>query len=177
MLAARLRHHYHLLRARLRQLGRPPRPGSGGYCLHVEEEIRHYGRVFERGDGRLIEPVPPVWDEIQRRIAQRIISTTGADVTGHVLQRLAGKPGSRLLSLGCGAGGVELAVAREAPQAEIVGVDLNAQLLALGRTQAEAEGLAVRFYPADLNTARFDWGRFDIVFCQGQSCQAGIGHG
>ena len=90
---------------------------------------------------------------------------TGADVTGHLVQRLARKHGARLLSVGCGAGGVELAVAREAPRAEIVGVDLNEQLLALGRARAEPEGLAVRFCQADLNTAPFDWGRFGVIFC------------
>jgi len=165
MYPARLRHHYHMLRARLRHLWRPPRPGSHSYGRHVQEEIRHYARVFDRPDERLIEPSPPVWEEIQRRVAQRIAAMSGADITGHLLRRLREKPGARLLSLGSGAGGVELAVAREAPRAEIVCVDLNAKLLALGRTQAEAEGLTVRFCPADLNTARFDWGRFGIVFC------------
>ena len=160
----RLRHHYHLLRARLRNLGVALRPGGRGYARHLGEEIEHYSRVFGP-DPRLIEPVPPAWDEIQRRAAALIRARTGADIFEHLLRRLRSRDGMRMLSAGSGPGGVELAFAREAPAAHITCVDVNPELLRRGQQQAAAEGLTVRFEQADLNTISLPARQYDIIFC------------
>jgi ubiquinone/menaquinone biosynthesis C-methylase UbiE len=160
----RLRHRYHLLRARLRDLGVDLRPGGRGYWRHLLEEIEHYSQVFD-GDARLIEPAPPAWEEIQRRAAGLIRARTGADIFEHLLRRLRSRDGVRMLSAGSGPGGIELALAREAPGARITCVDVNPKLIRRGEQQAAAEGLAVRFEQADLNTIRLPAGQYDIVFC------------
>jgi SAM-dependent methyltransferase len=109
--------------------------------------------------------VPPAWTEIQRCAWELIRQATGNDLTGHLLARLQSRPGVRMLSLGSGPGGVELVLAREAPTAEYLCLDLNPETLRMGENSANAEGLPVRFQQADLNTVTLPKGEFDLVFC------------
>lgn len=144
------------------------RPGTAAYDRHARAEMEHYNRLYSGDQAareRLVEPVPPSWVEIQRLAAEHIREASGNDITGHVLARLRGRKRPRLLSLGCGPGGVELVFAREVPDAEYVCLDFNPDLLALGRERAAAEGLTLRFEQADLNTVALPSGEFDVVFC------------
>ncbi len=146
----------------------PPKPGSAAYRRLVSEEIYHYSvshRAESGSDARLIENAPPVWEEIQNRCAERIRQATGADLVGHAVARLGARPGARLISLGSGPGGVELAIAREAPGADFLCLDLNPDAIELGRAQAARERLPVTFEQADLNTARLPEGAFDVALC------------
>ncbi|MBK5294352.1 MAG: class I SAM-dependent methyltransferase [Acidobacteriia bacterium] len=152
---------------RRRMLG-PPKPGSAAYRRQVSEEIQHYSQMHleaAQADARLCEPTPPVWEEIQNRCVERIRSRTGTDIIGHAVTRLAGRPGARLISLGSGPGGVELAIAREARQADFLCLDLNPAILELGREQARREDLPVTFQQADLNTAELPEAAFDVALC------------
>ncbi len=147
------------------------RPGTRAYRRHVGEELKHYGEVHSEEDNaavgkeNLFEPAPPAWDEIHTLAKALIRQQTGNDVDGHVISRLRARPKVRLLSLGSGPGGVELGFAREAPESEIVCMDLNPDLLRLGGERARAENLPVRFEPADLNSVALPANEFDIVFC------------
>lgn len=157
------------IRDRIRQLteGRL-RVGTDAYQRHTKEEIDHYRKLYEKADAdreRLIERVPGVWEEVHRRADERIRALTGNDMRSHVLERLQSRPGVRMLSLGSGPGGVELMFAREAPEAEIVCMDLNPDLLKLGRASAQGEGLPVRFEQADLNTVKLPPREYDLLFC------------
>src|SRR4051794_1980305 len=58
-------------------------------------------------------------------------------------QRLAVKPGSRLLDVGCGAGQLALIAARAG--AQVTGCDIAVNWLDKARARAAAEGLVVRF--------------------------------
>ena len=144
------------------------KPGTAAYDSHSRAEMEHYNRLYG-GDAaareRLVEPAPASWVEIQRLCAEHIREASGADITGHVLERLRARERPRLLSLGCGPGGVEMVFAREVPEAEYVCLDFNPDLLALGRERAAAEGLPLRFEKADLNTVALPHAEFDIVFC------------
>lgn len=144
-----------------------PRPGTGEYDEHVREEIEHYGRIYQEDEARenLMQPVPSAWIEAETRAANLIRQATGNDLVGHLLERLRGSPGSRMLSLGSGPGGVELEIARHVPDAVTLCLDINPDLLRLGRERAEAEGLAVEFAEADLNTVDLPAAAFDVVFC------------
>lgn len=51
----------------------------------------------------------------------------------------------RLLDLGCGYGPIALTMASRAPQATVLGVDVNARAVALARRNAADHGLAARF--------------------------------
>jgi len=145
------------------------RVGSGAYRQRTSEEIEHYHECHGAGEpaaaSALMEPAPAVWEEMQRRASGLVSQELGADIVSYVAGRLAGRAEARLVSLGCGPGGVELAIARQARAASILCLDLNPGVLALGREAAEAEGLNVRFEPTDLNTVTLEPGAFDVVFC------------
>lgn len=142
-------------------------PGTPEYEHHLRGDIEHYSTLFEEDAARerLIEPAPPSWHEAHARAAALIERTTGRDATAHVVDRLRAGKGKRMLSLGSGPGGLELSYGEQAPSAEIVCLDVNPELLALGRERARELGLRVQFEQADLNTAELPRGEFDYVFC------------
>jgi SAM-dependent methyltransferase len=144
-----------------------PKPGTGEYEEHVREEIEHYGRIYQEDSAResLMQPVPPAWIEAETRASELIRQTTGDDLIGHLLGRLRRAPGAPMLSLGSGPGGVELEVARHVPASVIQCMDINPDLLQLGRERARAEALRVEFAEADLNTIDLPAAAFEIVFC------------
>ena len=139
------------------------RVGSRHYRRRVEQEQEHYGEVHESSD--LCEPSPPVWNEIGDRVQELIRRRTGDNVLGHVVSRLRSREGARMVSLGSGACGVELEIARRAPGADVLCMDINPALLERGRQAAEAEGLRLRSAEADLNTVELPRAEFDVIFC------------
>lgn len=167
MKAGSLRELWHRFKARLRAAAAARlRLDSAAYRRRLEEEIRHYESLSaDEGTPSLMEPAPPVWEELQQRAAGLIRERTGNDLVGHVAALLNRRRGARMVSLGSGAGGVELAMAREAPGAEILCLDINSKALERGRRAAAAEGLNVRFREADLNRVELEAGAFDVVFC------------
>jgi len=140
------------------------RPGTPEYRRRTGEEIEHYCEKFSTA-GRLFEPAPPVWEELQRRVAELVRRATGHDVTGYVASRLAALERPRMISLGSGAGGVELVIAREVPRAGILCLDLNPDLLEIARKAARREGLNLQVQQADLNLVELPEKAFDLVFC------------
>lgn len=71
-----------------------------------------------------------------------------AGLTPGLLERIAAFPGERVLDVGCGAGELSLAVARARPDAQVLGVDISAELVAVA--EARAAGMAnCRFVLAD----------------------------
>jgi ubiquinone/menaquinone biosynthesis C-methylase UbiE len=137
-----------------------------GYDEHVREEIAHYDKIYEEAEPEaLVQPVPLVWGEAERAARELIIAATGDDLAGNVISRLNARPGMRLLSLGCGPGGLELHYAEAAPSAEIVAVDINPGLLEKGRERARERDLRVTFEAGDLNTIDLPEAEFDVVFC------------
>ena len=112
-----------------------------------------------------MQPVPSAWVEAETRASALIRQSTGNDLVGHLLERLCAHPGTRMLSLGSGPGGIEIELARKAPEAKVVCVDINPDLLRLGRQRAEALALKVQFAEGDLNTVALPPGAFDLVFC------------
>ena len=142
------------------------RSGSASYARRVAEEVEHYRECHAGAvDGRCMEPAPPAWEEIQRRAADRIREAAGRDLTGYVAERLTRSPDRRMASLGSGPGGVEFVIAREAPGARILCLDLNADVLELGRRAAARQGLTVEFRQADLNAVELPSRAFDVVLC------------
>lgn len=63
----------------------------------------------------------------------------------HIAAKLALKPGHKVLDIGCGWGGMALTLAEETG-AEVDGVTLSTEQLALARQRAEAKGLANRVH-------------------------------
>jgi len=73
--------------------------------------------------------------------------------------------GTRVLDVGCGAGGTTLAAARRAgPTGDVLGVDLSAAMLDVARSRAAAEGLDnVRFLQADAQVHPLPAASFDVA--------------
>jgi ubiquinone/menaquinone biosynthesis C-methylase UbiE len=84
-----------------------------------------------------------------------------------LLEGVALRPGQRVLDVACGTGIVaRLAAPRVAPSGRIVGVDLNAGMLAMARDRASESGLQIDFRQGDAAALPFAAAEFDAVFCQ-----------
>jgi 2-polyprenyl-3-methyl-5-hydroxy-6-metoxy-1,4-benzoquinol methylase len=154
---------------------RPERltPEGAKYKRLAQEEIEHYTQIFindkslagQSARETLLQPVPQSWIEIETRATALVREQTGADLNEHVLSRLQASPGIRMLSLGSGPGGIELALARQAPEAAISCVDLNPDLVQLGQQRADEERLNVTFKSADLNVIDLPRREYEVVLC------------
>lgn len=71
-----------------------------------------------------------------------------AGLTEHLLARIALRSGERVLDIGCGAGELSLAIERARPRAEIVGLDVSADLVAAAQKRA-GERSNLRFVMGD----------------------------
>jgi ubiquinone/menaquinone biosynthesis C-methylase UbiE len=141
---------------------------SDEYKRLVAEEIEHYSQLYADPKAReqLQEPDPAVWLEVERRAGQRIRAVTGRHRDAHAIVHLHERPGANMLSLGSGPGGWELGLAEGLPDVEITCVDLNPDLMALGRERARELGRRVTFTPADLNLVELEPERYDLVACR-----------
>lgn len=54
-------------------------------------------------------------------------------LTQHLLERIALRPGHAVLDIGCGAGELSLALGRGRPDAQVIGLDISADLVAAAR--------------------------------------------
>lgn len=147
------------------------KPGDPGYQHLVRQEIEHYSQIFLGENASvsartaLVEPLPPSWDEIERRARESVRERTGFDLSGHVLKELHRSDGVKMLSLGSGPGGMELEMARQAPQAQIRCIDLNPDLVQLGNQRARQERLNAQFEIGDLNFIDLPAETYDVVYC------------
>jgi ubiquinone/menaquinone biosynthesis C-methylase UbiE len=83
------------------------------------------------------------------------------------LQRIALRPGQRLLDVACGTG----VVARHAapilgPAGSIVGVDLNSDMLAVAQARAAGGGASIEWRQGDAASLPCPEADFDVVLCQ-----------
>src|SRR5579859_5119285 len=90
-----------------------------------------------------------------------------APVTQALIDRAAPQPGERIIDVGCGCGGVSMALAsRVAPTGFVLGVDISGPMLSRARQLAPkgaSEGLPVDFVLADATVYPFDPGSFDLL--------------
>jgi SAM-dependent methyltransferase len=137
------------------------------YREHFAEEKGTYSKVYvgQEAEGLLLEPAPQAWVLLEARIASLLANRTGRTREEHIAAILNAGSGRRLLSLGCGPGGVETSLARLCPEAAIHRIDLNTDLLKLGENRARDEHLSITFEEGDLNTVAFPADLYDVVFC------------
>lgn len=89
------------------------------------------------------------------------IAETFAPIHDRVVEALVIEPGTRVLDVACGTGGVALRASRAG--ADVVGIDISADQLAKARRAAEAEGLVVRFDEGDCQQLPYPDAEFDAV--------------
>jgi 23S rRNA (cytosine1962-C5)-methyltransferase len=139
-----------------------------GHCYWFAEE---HVQKQESFDCRSPEPPPPgtiTENGVRFRVAPGSKHKTGffLDQRDNRKALAAFCPGRRVLDLCCNTGGFAV-YAQMAGAAEVVGVDLDEQALALARQNAQLNGASIRFVQADL----FFWlrdvlpsgQRFDVV--------------
>ncbi|MGJ5178911.1 class I SAM-dependent methyltransferase [Bradyrhizobium oligotrophicum] len=86
-----------------------------------------------------------------------------APVSQILIDRIAAKPGDRILDIGCGCGGLSIALARQvAPGGHVLGVDISAPMLERARAVAPA-GLPAEFVLADATVHPFPPASFDLM--------------
>jgi ubiquinone/menaquinone biosynthesis C-methylase UbiE len=95
----------------------------------------------------------------------RLLALAHRETTDELLDRLDIGEGARCLDVGCGGGEVSFALARRTgPSGHVVGLDMDAVKLELGRAEAARRGLAnVELRQANVN----DWeerGAYDLVY-------------
>jgi ubiquinone/menaquinone biosynthesis C-methylase UbiE len=89
------------------------------------------------------------------------IAETFAAIHDRVVGILAIEPGTRVLDVACGTGGVALRAARAG--AEVVGIDFSADQLEKTRHAADAEGLTVQLDEGDCQELPYADADFDAV--------------
>jgi phosphoethanolamine N-methyltransferase len=93
------------------------------------------------------------------------LSPGGPEEVARVLEGLD-LAGKAVLDIGCGAGGITAALARDYGAAKVVGIDVEEPVCAAARRQAEKQGVADRIEIAQVTPGPFPFpdARFDIVF-------------
>jgi SAM-dependent methyltransferase len=72
----------------------------------------------------------------------RLTDRAFAGLTQRLLERISEHPGHAVLDIGCGAGELSLAIARDRGGAQVVGVDVSADLVAVAARRGESHGNA-----------------------------------
>lgn len=75
------------------------------------------------------------------------------------------RPGQRVLDLASGTGDIALMVASESEAAEVVGSDINADMLELAAAKQPPGLERLRWVEADATALPFEDGSFDVVLC------------
>lgn len=107
---------------------------------------------------RVFSAVSPLYDEL-----------TELDGYGEALEQalldLRGIP-TRILDMGTGTGYAARRLKQQYPGAEVIGVDASAEMVAIARHNAQAEGLDIEFVVGDAGRLAFEDGSFDLVVSQ-----------
>lgn len=91
------------------------------------------------------------WTTRERTIKARLVMQ--ADI----------RAGHRVLDLGCGTGTLAVAIKKTAPDAEVIGLDADPEVLALARRKSEAAGARIRFVDGLATSLPFADGALDRV--------------
>lgn len=90
-----------------------------------------------------------------------------SDVTDKVVEKLAIKPGDRIIDVACGAGAVALRAAEKTgPTGNVVGVDISSNMIDFARKNLQKSNLGnVKFELGDMEHLDYEEDSFDAVSC------------
>ena len=109
---------------------------------------------------------PFIASTIYRRISNGESDGHGLDWLFN--NRLAGREFGRILSIGCGVGDHEVAIATFRPNSSIEAFDYSNSSIEIARQKSQDARLSnVRFFQADFNEIVLECGAFDLVLCSG----------
>ncbi|MBV1708175.1 MAG: cyclopropane-fatty-acyl-phospholipid synthase family protein [Hyphomicrobiales bacterium] len=123
------------------------------YELFLDADRQYSCAYFQNGDETL--------EEAQHKKQQ------------HIIAKLLLKPGVSVLDIGCGWGGLALAMARAAPGISVVGLTLSENQLRIARERAQAAGLADRV-SFELRDYREETGSYDRIVSVGMFEHVGV---
>jgi len=133
------------------------------YRRLVTEEIDHYSGIEVKED--LTEGgvhAYKAWSYNHEYLNKNIFKTS---FWNEVVDHANRHENPRLLSLGCGYGGVDLQVARKLRRPhELIAVDLNPTIFQEALWRAELESLNIKFKCVDLNFVEIHPASFDVIY-------------
>lgn len=120
----------------------------------------YWSRVARKGDLGFWQI--PGWDEHQNLLASGRPDRTWLDVFADEIAATGNVPGLAL-SLGSGGGGYEPMLLERKLATRVEACDLSPDLVAFAQRRADAQGLPIRYFVADLNVPRFPPQRYDLI--------------
>jgi hypothetical protein len=97
-----------------------------------------------------------------RYLVPTIASLWAADL----IDRAAPRPGERVLDVACGTGVVSLLAAEPMGSGAVVGLDINAGMLAVARSLSPGPGPSIQWYEGSALAMPFPDASFDLCLCQ-----------
>ena len=98
----------------------------------------------------------------QRYLVPAIASLWAADL----IDRAAPRPGERVLDVACGTGVVTRLAAERMGSGRVVGLDINAGMLAVARSLSPGAGPSIEWYEGSAITLPLPDASFDLCLCQ-----------
>jgi ubiquinone/menaquinone biosynthesis C-methylase UbiE len=98
----------------------------------------------------------------QRYLVPAIASLWAADL----IDRSAPRPGERVLDVACGTGVVARLAAERMSSGRVVGLDINAGMLAVARSLSPGAGPSIEWYEGSALAMPFPDASFDLCLCQ-----------
>lgn len=136
-----------------------------GYEKLISEEVEHYSSIEVTEDLKLGGiAANQAWERWYRFLT----ALWRADFVSEIIEAARCFEAPRLLSLGCGHGGMEVDCARRLSQLgspyEVLAVDLNENLFRGARQEAARDGLRLELLALDLNFVELKENAFDVIF-------------
>lgn len=137
-----------------------------GYHARMETEIEHYKEIFKDG---LFQKVPPVWNQVEAEFSNKIKLATGVlGLPQYIARETKGKQRIKVLSLGSGSCGVELALLspllkKQGTEMTLVSIDINQQILDQAKAEADKRHIKFKGIVQDINKLNLEEGKYDVI--------------
>ena len=136
------------------------------YDTLVREELSDFTKVERTSDLKLggIHDFD-AWKYYWEHVTRKVIEQLGESLWKYLAYQANKLHSPRILSLGCGFGGIEIEIARDlSTNYEILGLDLNEDIMRDAEKLAQQSGLNIKFEQCDLNYISLPKKSFDFIF-------------